>query len=345
MYEGRTRGKRMRYTYDDDEDHDIFDSDATSTRRSTRNVSSRNTPMDTGPTYTASGRPSRQPRRGDYGESLLSHELDNTTDELSPDYKGGVVADGDEEDSEPVRSGGRVMRSSGRRPLVVGGVNPRKRKHIEGYNSIDEMSEEDEDAGSGDDEWDSDKNDAADEAMPDAEDEDDNETAESDGDGDGPESLVVRLRVPPKALKSPEHNTVNGDTVENGGVTEPTKLALSSPYHEISQPVAEAPHVEGATGLPTANGVAHGYSAVQQEANISHPLHHSTSRSAISAYPTPSTSCPTTDMKPISTVSTPAVSTVYQSHDSVRSNGEGASAVPIIQANAVYSSGFGFRPM
>lgn len=78
------------------------------------------------------------------------------------------------------------MRSSGRRPLVVGGVNPRKRKHIEGYNSIDEMSEEDEDAGSGDDEWDSDKNDAADEAMPDAEDEDDNETAESDGDGDGP---------------------------------------------------------------------------------------------------------------------------------------------------------------
>lgn len=315
MYEGRTRGKRMRYTYDDDEDQDTFDSDATSTRRSTRNVSSRNTPLDAGPIYTASGRPSRQPRRGDYGESLLSHELDNTTDELSPDYKGGIVADGDEDDSEPVRSGGRAMRSSGRQPLAIGGSNSRKRKHIDGYNSIDEMSDE-EDAGSEDDEWDSENNDVEDEAMPDAEDEDDNEMTgtgeDDDGNGDDEsDTLVVRLRVPPKALISSVHNTVNGETLENGGVLEPTQMVGTSVVHDSSQAVAGASNADGITDLPKANGFAHGYSAVQQQPKISQPLHHPTSPSATSAYPTPSSSSfLTTDTKPITVVSTPAL---YQS--------------------------------
>ncbi|KAF2095253.1 hypothetical protein NA57DRAFT_44903, partial [Rhizodiscina lignyota] len=69
LYEGRTRGKRMRYTFSDDEDEY---SDAVSTRRSTRNTGA-NTPADPSkPTVTASGRQVRGRLGGVYGEPLLS---------------------------------------------------------------------------------------------------------------------------------------------------------------------------------------------------------------------------------------------------------------------------------
>ncbi|KAG9879047.1 hypothetical protein KCU94_g21278, partial [Aureobasidium melanogenum] len=51
LYEGRTRGKRIRYTYSDNED----ESDATGSRRSAR-YSGHSTPADSGPVVTASGR-------------------------------------------------------------------------------------------------------------------------------------------------------------------------------------------------------------------------------------------------------------------------------------------------
>ncbi|KAH7329215.1 hypothetical protein B0I35DRAFT_38931 [Stachybotrys elegans] len=59
MYEGRTRGKRMKYTYSDDED--IFGSDSTN-RRSTRNTGT-TTPAEPGPVTTSSGRQVRVPPR------------------------------------------------------------------------------------------------------------------------------------------------------------------------------------------------------------------------------------------------------------------------------------------
>ncbi|KAJ2899104.1 hypothetical protein MKZ38_003410 [Zalerion maritima] len=57
LYEGRTRGKRIRYTYSDDEEE--FESESTN-RRSARYTGA-NTPVDTGPTITASGRQVRRP--------------------------------------------------------------------------------------------------------------------------------------------------------------------------------------------------------------------------------------------------------------------------------------------
>lgn len=59
LYEGRTRGKRMKYTYSDDED--IF-SDSTGYRRSARNTGT-HTPAETGPVTTSSGRTIRAPPR------------------------------------------------------------------------------------------------------------------------------------------------------------------------------------------------------------------------------------------------------------------------------------------
>lgn len=219
LYEGRTRGKRMRYTYEED---DSFQSDDASTSRRSIRQSGRNTPMDSGPTYTASGRQIRAPKTGEYGESLLSREV-NGTDELAPEYADGsgmVSSRAGTEDSDPVR-GGRATRNAGRHS-VNDAVNPRKRKHIDGYNDIDDMSEEDEASGG---EWDSDKNDdeGEDDAMPDADDENDGDDESADEqESDEPQSLVVKLKVPSKSPAPPE--VKNEDVAMSNGTATPMPL-------------------------------------------------------------------------------------------------------------------------
>lgn len=61
MYEGRTRGKRVKYTYDEDGE-DEFYTDSTQALRSLRNTRN-HTPAETGPVKTASGRQIRAPDR------------------------------------------------------------------------------------------------------------------------------------------------------------------------------------------------------------------------------------------------------------------------------------------
>ena len=214
----------MRYTYDED-DSFVSDDNASSTRRSTRQ-SGRNTPMDAGPTYTASGRQIRAPKTGEYGESLLSKEV-NGTDELAPEFADGGASGvqssrAGTEDSDPVRGGGRATRAAGRQ-AVNGAANPRKRKHIDGYNDIDSMSDEEEASGG---EWDSDKNEADDddENMPDADDEADGEGEDSVDEEDEEankeqQSLVVKLKVPSKSPAPPE--VKNEDTAMAHGSATP----------------------------------------------------------------------------------------------------------------------------
>lgn len=80
MYEGRTRGKKLKYTYSDDED--VFSDDQPSTRRSTRNAASSEIPIETRPPrFTASGRQIRSRAGGLYGEALLSGQREGTEDE------------------------------------------------------------------------------------------------------------------------------------------------------------------------------------------------------------------------------------------------------------------------
>lgn len=75
LYEGRTRGKRMKYTYSDDED--MF-SDSTGYRRSARNTGT-HTPAETGPVTTSSGRTVRAPPRLNVttGEDLATGDQDD----------------------------------------------------------------------------------------------------------------------------------------------------------------------------------------------------------------------------------------------------------------------------
>ncbi|KAL2358745.1 hypothetical protein BJ546DRAFT_960924 [Cryomyces antarcticus] len=177
LYEGRTRGKRLKYTYSDEED-----SDATSTRRSTRH-SGVSTPA--GPTVTASGRQVRPRVGGAYGESTLSGQA-----------IGGVSNEfGELEDSETSgapRSGvNRATRSGGR--VAVDGL-VKKRKHIDGYNSLDEMGDE-EDAASTGGEWDGDNDDDDEVDQRLDESDEDEDMSEDDTEEDAtPQSLMVTLR-------------------------------------------------------------------------------------------------------------------------------------------------------
>jgi hypothetical protein len=223
MYEGRTRGKRMRYTYDDAEDEDEDDnenfSDATSARRSARQ-SGRSTPADIGPQYTASGRQVKPRQGGEYGASLLSRSAE-TLDELGPDYSESKDASDSE---QPVRGGARATRGA-----VNGGSKLKKRKRVndddEDEGSLDDMSD---DAPSGE-EWDSQANDDGDDAMPDADDEDSELLEDEDSE---PKRLVVTLKT-------------NGKAHENG----------SSPVVEVksaeSSAAAGALKVEPTTSLAT----------------------------------------------------------------------------------------------
>ena len=175
MYEGRTRGKRMRYTYDEEYDED--DSEAAGTRRSTRN-SGVATPADNRPTTTLSGRQVRSRVGGLYGESLLSGQ--NTDTRPSP------ATDASDEPVRASRSGRAGM--AGRR--------------------IDEDGET-----SSEGEWDGgdeDEPDEPDEVMEDLDDEEEEDA--SDGADDSveemdPRSLVVTLRYGKGRSPSAQHAT------------------------------------------------------------------------------------------------------------------------------------------
>ncbi|CAG8900103.1 unnamed protein product [Penicillium egyptiacum] len=92
MYEGRTRGKKLKYTYSDDED--IFSDDEPSARRSTRNVALTDVSTESRrPRFTASGRQIRSRAGGLYGEALLTGQRDGADDgEFNEDDDEGEVS-------------------------------------------------------------------------------------------------------------------------------------------------------------------------------------------------------------------------------------------------------------
>jgi len=188
MYEGRTRGKRMKYTYSDGEDESF--SDATTNRRSTRNTRN-HTPIE-GPTVTQSGRQVKSRQGGLYGESILSGQ--------APSVKSGQY---DESSDEPEESSeGRPRRAAAAK--VTNGWGGKGKAHIEGYNSVDEMDSDEDDASEqdyGDDE-------EEDEVIPlesDIDDRDDiSDEALSDVDSEM-KSLVIKL---PVKTPTPEKKTL-----------------------------------------------------------------------------------------------------------------------------------------
>lgn len=116
MYEGRTRGKKLKYTYSDDEE---FLSDEGPSRRSARNTSTTVTPAEPSrPRFTASGRQIRSRAGGLYGEALLAGQHDDYEEEaedqtrpqrartsIHPNGYSGYGVDDLEDESEAASSG------------------------------------------------------------------------------------------------------------------------------------------------------------------------------------------------------------------------------------------------
>lgn len=172
MYEGRTRGKRIKYTYSDDED--AFYSDSTSYRRSARNTGT-NTPAETGPVTTSSGRQIRAPPR-----------LNMVAGENAPGSAPGDHSEMDHDDS--LGPSGRPRRSA-----ATQGENGWT-EHQSRRDGSDEAS----DAEFGDDEDDAHVPEESEE-----EDEFDAEEAMIEDDLDNqPHSLVVKLSVTPPKLRT-----------------------------------------------------------------------------------------------------------------------------------------------
>lgn len=225
LYEGRTRGKRMRYTFDDEDDEDFSLSDAMPARRSTRN-SGAVTPADPSrPTITASGRQVKARVGGLYGETL--HSGQTSTGRASPATETYERSEASEE--PPVAPGGRATRSSGRV-----GVNgwAKGGKHIEGYNSVDEMDEEEEEATSSGAEWD-----GGDEDEPDDMDAGMDEEDEDKGhfEDDGPRSLIVKLRYGKSLAAVSTSHPEDHQMIEQS-----LPLPASPPLIKVSSPISVA---------------------------------------------------------------------------------------------------------
>ena len=199
LYEGRTRGKRLKYTYSDDE---ADTSDATSTRRSTRVA----TPADPSkPIVTASGRQVRSRIGGAYGERMHSGQITNQPTPAEGEYDGSELSDA------RARQRGRTTRSGG--PHQANGWSE-ERKHIAGYNELDEMDDEDDAMSSGG-EWDGgDDDDDVDDRLDDQE--EDGEVSSDEEDDLEPKSLVVKLRYPKGAIDGIQHQ--NGHKATNPSI-------------------------------------------------------------------------------------------------------------------------------
>lgn len=130
----------MRYTFSDEEDEGDSYSDATTSRRSTRNTRTHTPAEGLGaPTVTSSGRQVKPRQGGNYGESILSGA------QPSGVTVGGY--DGTSEEPENHELNGTRPRRAAAAGTTRGWAS--KGQHIEGYNSVDEMEDEDEDDASG----------------------------------------------------------------------------------------------------------------------------------------------------------------------------------------------------
>jgi hypothetical protein len=217
LYEGRTRGKRLRYTFSDMED---VDSDDAPVRRSGRQ--SRESPVpQAGPTVTASGRQVRSRATGAYGETLHSGQ---TTDRASPATGDYVRSDVSE---EPQR--GRSTRT-GNRP------EPRALNRT--------IDSDEEDATS----WDG--GDEEDEPEPmDVDEDDDEENASTDEQDPEQHSLVVTLHYgkgkptdteeedPSVPISDPSDTAV----LSNGTSNPPVVAATSTSAVSVTDVAAPAP--------------------------------------------------------------------------------------------------------
>ncbi|KAL6160244.1 hypothetical protein ACJQWK_09260 [Exserohilum turcicum] len=256
LYEGRTRGKRQRYTFDEEED---FDSDNLSVRRSGRQ-SGRDTPAaPSGPTITASGRQVRSRATGAYGEKLHSGQVADHPSPATGDY---IRSDISEERQSG--HGGRATRAANR-----GTTNGRVLNR-----TLD--SEDDEDATS----WDGgdDEEDEADQI--DLDDDDDDGAADASSEEDEEPSLMVTLRY-----RKPGSDAQEPDTAMAGNeATNPSDAPTSQPTQQHAthnhEPVASV-------SQPEVSSTLNGLSTPFQQLHVAPPVPVASQPPAVNSDSTP----------------------------------------------------------
>ncbi|KAL6713154.1 hypothetical protein ACLMJK_009275 [Lecanora helva] len=229
LYEGRTRGKRMKYTFSDEEDGG---SDALSTRRSNRQ-SGMSTPAEpSGPTFTASGRQVRSRHGGAYGEAVPSRREDIKERSMNGDLN--VPAN---DEMEPMRNG--------RPPRTIPKGHPRKQQGD--YDSLDSMDDGTDVTSSGG-EWQGGDEEEPDDPMDDEEDEDDAEMSDdSFANEEQHQSLMISLKyrkthlVPPVQSLQSNGNLPNGVQVPATGASNPDPAQSHQPIPTISHTTQAVP--------------------------------------------------------------------------------------------------------
>ncbi|KAJ5723532.1 hypothetical protein N7488_001567 [Penicillium malachiteum] len=239
MYEGRTRGKRLKYTYSDDED--MF-SDDQSTRRSARNAASNAAPAESRTRFTASGRQVRSRAGGLYGEALLSGQREDSGEE-------------EEDTARPQRS--------------------RTSIHPNGYSgyAADDLDDESEAQDSGNEsghEWHS----GDDENEFEGDDEGENASGdESVIDGEPP-SLVVQLRYGKGNAPSELNPSAEEPPPAQDSLVKPASQDGASAYYPTPAPQASQPITAPAPAAPVAVVAASPMSigAITEAPKSSHPV-------------------------------------------------------------------------
>ncbi|RAR06730.1 hypothetical protein DDE82_003268 [Stemphylium lycopersici] len=209
LYEGRTRGKRQRYNFDEEED---FDSDSLSVRRSGRQSGRHSPAAPSGPTVTASGRQVRSRAIGLYGEKLHSGQTGDHPSPATGDYVRSDVSE------EPQSGHGRATRAGNR-----GATNGRALNR-----TLD--SEDDEDATSWDG-GDDDDDDEPDQMELDEDDDEDDGAADDDEQDDEEQSLIITLRYRKGGSAIPD-----GDSIQVNGTS-----GQEATQHHQHQPTSAPP--------------------------------------------------------------------------------------------------------
>jgi hypothetical protein len=241
MYEGRTRGKRMKYTYSEDEDD--FTSDGPDIRRSTRGLA-----IPTGPTITSSGRQVRTR----FGQ-LYGSTGENTTARESPASDAFERSDG----SDNQRAGnGRSTRSGVADDHWASG-----RSHIAGYNEVDEMDDEDDAISSGE-EW---------QGEDEMDDQLDDDISEATDEGLEPRSLIVKLRYKKPTLSEQPFPETPQKAAQPDLAFRPTPTTSNfTPKVQDTKPMQLDSPPPPATALSPANGYSNGRELSADAGSIDH---------------------------------------------------------------------------
>lgn len=222
-YEGRTRGKRMKYTYSDD---DEFLSDSTSLRRSSRNTRNPTPAEPQAPVTTASGRQIKAPSRMTVD---ASNNIVTTSPTTSQGHNEGTASK--ESSLGPT---GRPKRSA----AVHHGTNgwASSSKKAKNYNSESESDEDDSEPDLGEDEDDHVLDDS-DEDEEEFDEDADEEMLDDEQDLDhanAKDSMMVKVKIPSKRKSSDTNGSaLNLNDYRYDGKKNGSK-ALPSPEAEDS---------------------------------------------------------------------------------------------------------------